>query len=576
MKTPFKKRGQQSSRQRLHLFSEQAALSGERHIKENFLKRLPHIGDVRLFVLEWALIVIALFMLAVTQSLWFSDSYSVEAYTYGGTYTEATLGKVSSLNPLFASTNSEKVLSKLLFSGLTTSDSSGHVGNALAKSVRSDGSGKTWTVKLRDNLKWSDGEPLTSEDVIFTANLIKNPNVVSNYSSNLNRVQVSENASGEIVFELPAVYSEFASALDFPILPKHILENVDPSTLLESSFSSSPVSSGPFSHNASQVVGSTGESMIYLSANEHYYRGEPKIENFVVHAYLTTDDIKSAIKSGSATATAELLPTDSKEISSKTIYEKQTKINSGVFLFMNTRNGALKNKSLRKAIQSGLDVNEVRSTIGDEQPLDYPILKSQLELETWPELPALDVESARNIVSSSEEKTLNLVTINTGYFPSLAEDISGQLESLGFKVNLQTYDPGQEFVVNVIANRSYDLLIYEIELGANPDLLVYYHSSQANQSGLNLSNYNSSIADDMILSARETADLNQKKQKYEAFLKRWIEDAPSIGLYQVNMSYYFDKNVKPFSEDVTLVSPTDRFVDVKYWGVEKTRKNRTP
>ncbi|MBQ2637968.1 hypothetical protein IJG10_02490, partial [Candidatus Saccharibacteria bacterium] len=151
MKKFSKKRGQKVLKQLSNL-SEEAAFSSEEHIKENFLRRLSHVGDVRLFVLEWALIILALFMLAITQSLWFSDSYSVSAFTTGGTYTEATLGKVNSLNPLFASTNSEKALATRLFLGLTASDSSGHIGNVLAESVSSDGSGKVWTVKLRENL----------------------------------------------------------------------------------------------------------------------------------------------------------------------------------------------------------------------------------------------------------------------------------------------------------------------------------------------------------------------------------------------------------------------------------------
>ena len=575
MKKFSKKRGQKVLKQLSNL-SEEAAFSSEEHIKENFLRRLSHVGDVRLFVLEWALIILALFMLAITQSLWFSDSYSVSAFTTGGTYTEATLGKVNSLNPLFASTNSEKALAKLLFLGLTASDSSGHIGNVLAESVSSDGSGKVWTVKLRENLKWSDGEPLTNDDVIFTANLIKNVNVSSNYYSNLNRVEIRTDDSGNLIFELPAVYIEFDSALDFPILPKHILEGVDPANLLDSSFSTNPVSSGPFAFNASQAVGTTGESVVYLVSNENYYRGRSKIDSFVVHAYTSTDDIKTALNSDVVSATAELLPTDAADITDKTIYEKQTAINSGVFMFMNTRSGVLKNRDVRKAVQQGIDVGEVRTLVGDELALDYPILKSQLELPSWPELPALNVEAAKSVVSGLENKNINLVTINTGYFPSLAEDIAGQLENLGFSVSKTYYDPGQDFVVNVIANRAYDVLIYEVDLGANPDLLVYYHSSQASQSGLNLSNYNSSVADDLILSARESSSEEIKTSKYEAFLKRWVEDAPAIGLYQVNMSYYFDRDVKTFSEDVSLVTPFDRFVDVKYWSAEKARKNRTP
>ena len=331
MKTPFKKRGQKVLN-RVSRLSEAAAASGEEHIKENFLSRLSHIGDVRLFVAEWGLLVFALFMLALTQSFWFSDSYSFSAFTTGGTYTEGTLGRVSSLNPLFASTNSEKTLSRLLFSGLTVSDSSGHIGNALASSVRSDGTGKIWTVRLKENLKWSDGEPLTADDVLFTANLLKNPVVSSVYSSNLSGVSVRVDGD-KIIFELPASYSEFASALDFPILPKHILENSDPATLLDSAFSSAPVSSGAFTYNATQAVGTSGETVVYLAANKNYYQGTPRISSFVVHAYLTEEDIKEALKAGVISATAELLPTDAEEVSSKLVYEKQTTINSGVYLF---------------------------------------------------------------------------------------------------------------------------------------------------------------------------------------------------------------------------------------------------
>ncbi len=575
MKPIFKKRGQKAIKKFSRL-SEDAVISGEQHIKKNFIRRLSHISDVRLFILEWGLLVFALFMLALTQSFWFNDSYSVTGYVDGGTYTEATLGKVSSLNPLFATTNSEKTLAKLMFSSLTASDASGHVGNVLAKSVKSDASAKVWTVTLKDGLKWSDGEPITPEDVTFTANLVSGLGQVSSYYSSLNNVKVSVDDKQNIIFELPAVYSEFASALDFPILPKHVLENADSMNLLESSFSNNPISSGPFSFNAQQAIGTTGESIIYLTSNKNYYKGAPKIDSFVVHTYNSIDNIKTAIKSGAVSATAELMPTDAEEVTSNKVYEKQTAINSGVFLFMNTKSGAFKNRDVRKAVQTGLDLSEIRTLVGDELPLDYPILKSQLDLENWPALPTRDFEAAQKTIAPLENKQIRLVTVNSGYLPTVLEDVAEQLEALGFSVVRSVEEPGQDFLVNVIANRNYDILLYEVELGANPDLLVYYHSSQATQTGLNLSNYNSSVADDLILSARETADENIKKQKYEAFLLRWLDDAPAIGLYQVNMSYFFDKNVKPFSEDVSLVVATDRFVDVRFWGVEKVAKNRTP
>ena len=130
--------------------------------------------------------------------------------------------------------------------------------------------------------------------------------------------------------------------------------------------------------------------------------------------------------------------------------------------------------------------------------------------------------------------------------------------------------------MNVIRPRNYDILLYEIELGSDSDLFAYYHSSQVSENGLNLSNYRNTIVSDAILASRGTMNENIRNAKYRTFLKNWVEDVPAIGICQVNLSYFVNKNVRTFSEDVRLVSPADRFVDVQYWATEKTTKNRTP
>ena len=252
MKNSIKKRGQRFVR-RFSRASVKASEEGKEHIKENLIERFSHIANIRLLILEWSLLVAALIMLAVAQAFWFGNSYAENVFVDGGTYTEATLGEVKSMNPLFANTSSEKVLSKLMFATISTDDYSGHAGTGLAESIRSDESGKIWTVKLREGLKWSDGEPITNEDVIFTANLIKNPTVSSIYDSNLSNVKISENEQGEIVFDLPVSYADFITALNFPVVPKHVLGEADPKTLIENNFSNAPVTSGAFSYNATQI-----------------------------------------------------------------------------------------------------------------------------------------------------------------------------------------------------------------------------------------------------------------------------------------------------------------------------------
>ena len=301
MKNKSKKRGQKF----LKKFSRANEKSIE-HLQENLVERVSSARNVRLLILEWGLLVFLLIMLAVTQAFWFGSSYANTTYTNGGTYTEATIGDVKSMNPLFATTNSEKVLSKLMFATISTIDYSGHPNIGLAQSITSDETGKIWQVKLRDNLKWSDGAPITNQDIIFTVNLIQNPNLNSIYSSNLANVKVSEGENGEIIFTLAKPYADFISALNIPVLPKHVLENADLKTLIEHNFSNSPVTSGPFKFNALQTNSNSEEKVIYLSANQNYYDGMPLLNTFAIHTYPDKDAVIKAINSDTVTATAEL------------------------------------------------------------------------------------------------------------------------------------------------------------------------------------------------------------------------------------------------------------------------------
>ena len=148
-----KKSYQQKFMHRAKRQAAEANLKGKEHIKRNLLGRLQHIENIRLLIFEWALLVTALILLAITQSFWFVNSYADDSYTDGGTYSEATIGTVNSLNPIFAVTNSEKALSRLLFATLATVDYSGHPGIGLAESITSSDDGQTWTGTSSGQLK---------------------------------------------------------------------------------------------------------------------------------------------------------------------------------------------------------------------------------------------------------------------------------------------------------------------------------------------------------------------------------------------------------------------------------------
>ena len=578
MKETFKKRGQKFVK-KFSRASVRASEESKEHIKENLIGRFSHVANIRLLVLEWGLLAVALIMLAVTQAFWFGDSYAEDIFTTGGTYTEATIGEVNSMNPLFATTSSERVLSRLLFATIATNDYSGHPGIGLAESITPSENGKVWTVKLREDLKWSDDEPITNADVLFTAELIKNPAVNSIYSSNLSNVKVTENEKGEIVFNLPTAYADFMVALNFPIVPKHALEDADPKALIEDSFSTAPVTSGAFTFNAVQTGATSDEKVYYLSANRNYYKGKPMLSSFAVHTYVDREAVIRAVNAGSITATAELSEVDTEQITAGQFYHRNSSLNSGAFMFLNTASEAMKNAELRTAIRQGIDIEQIRAAASEALALDYPLLPTQIELTNYPALPERNEVAAKaKIAELKGDGVINveIATVNSGYLPGVTNMVATELENLGLTVNVSVYEENQEFITNIVAKRSYDILVYEVELGADPDLLPYYHSSQASAAGLNLSNYRKALVDDLLVGARDTLDTELRVKKYESFLEYWVADVPAIALYRPNLTYCYNRNVRTFSDDERLVTALDRFADVETWAVAKTTKNRTP
>ncbi len=577
MAKSLKKSGQKLLRKVSQLTVEAGEKSSER-IRRNFIDRLINARNVRLLILEWCLLVSALIMLALTQAFWFGDSYAADTFAAGGTYTEATVGEVNSMNPLFATTNSEKVLSKLMFATLTAVDRSGHIKAELAETVRSSADGKEWTIKLREGLKWSDGEPITNADVLFTAELLKNPLANTIYDTNLTNVKVAENENGEIVFTLSSPYADFMSALNFPIVPKHILGETEPQSLIEHSFSNAPVTSGAFTFNAMQS-NSSSEKVFYLSANSEYLAGEPLVSTFAVHTYADKSEIIDAVNAGTVTGTAELSGADIAKVNNTQFNQRSAGMNMGAFMFFNTTRKTVSSKEMRRAIRQGIDLARVRAEAKDTEALDFPLLSSQIELGSYPTLPERDFEAAKAKIaelSGGEQKHLDIATVETDFLPEVAQAIAEELEALGFEVNVSVYNENQEFINSVISQRSYDILVYKIELGAEPDLLPYYHSSQVSGAGLNLSNYRNALVDDLLLGAQNTVNSELRAKKYQAFLEYWNSDVPAIGLYRPNLTYFYNRNVRTFSNDVRLVTAIDRFGDVADWAVNKITKNKTP
>ena len=596
MKLQFEKSGQVKKRRksfstRWHELLDKIG----KHFSSMFVGRLQNAREVRLWVVEWVLLVIVVFLFAIVQIFWYSDAYETEAYVTGGDYSEATLGKVNSMNPLYAATSSEKTLAKLLFANIVSPDTTGHLKGELAQKVEMDETGKIWTVTLRDGIQWSDGEEITADDLIYTVKLIADPTAKTTISADFSHVKLEKVDDKTVKFTLPSVYREFMDSLEFPLLPAHILGEISPALVYESNFSSNPICSGPFVLNAIQASSAAEDSLqtIYLNRNENYFLKDPMLYSFAIKTYEKQEDIVAALKSNDVRGTAELGAEvmDSLPIS---VGRRTTLINGGVYAFINTKSGDLSKQKVRKAIQQGVDMTIVRGDAIDEtRALDYPILENQLEGLNYPELPGYDLEAAKKLLTDAgytyvedalfgedeERAQISIAVAKRDTIFGVAERFAEELKKLGFEVVLAAFDESanaEDFFATVVRPRDYDILIYEVDLGVSADPFVYYSSTQASGSGWNFSNYGNSLVDDALLSAHTTTNMAQKKIKYETFLKYWVADAPALGIYRSSLNYYFDQNVRIYAEDVVMTDALDRFADVRYWASVKRTVNMTP
>ena len=138
--------------------------------------------------LRWQFLVVALTLIVVAVLLLTQQQPSVNPIlpqpASGGIYTEALVGSFGRLNPILDLNNpADRDVDRLLFSSLLKFDSQGIPQPDLAESWGVSADGKIYNVTLRANANWDDGSPVTSDDVLFTLNLLRSP--ASAYSSDV-------------------------------------------------------------------------------------------------------------------------------------------------------------------------------------------------------------------------------------------------------------------------------------------------------------------------------------------------------------------------------------------------------
>lgn len=578
---------------RLALRVKHAEGATQRHASRFILRRIENVRLVMTEIMIWLAAIALLIAGLGIQYSWNSQGSKKDGAKSGGVYVEGVIGNISTLNPLLAASEPEQAVSRLLFSSLYNYDATGALHTDLAESmtVKDD---KVYTIKLR-NAVWHDGKKLTAEDVVYTINLIKNPQVRSPLRVNWLDISARAIDDSTVEFMLPAVYAGFSHALTFPVIPKHILQSVSPSSMREADFSSNPVGSGPFAVKRVQTSESTSSTdVVRMEPNTKYYGAVSTLSRLELRAYGNESLLVKAVNSGEVSAASGLSLSAADNIKSKQYSTKHWLLNKGVYLLMNNRSQTLQDARVRQALRYATDTSSIRATVGDNVArLDTPILQSQIA-QKLPAAPDYSLDKAKALLKEAgwtynqgqwkgkDGRPLAVaVTTSSGRdeYKKIVDALKQQWSKLGVDVQLREIDTSStttSFVQSVLQPRDYDALLYELELGADPDVFAYWHSSQASASGYNFANYSNRTVDNDLVGGRSRTNSALRAAKYIQFVNQWLNDAPAIGLYQSVGSYVLNNGASIVEPRGSLNTMNDRYADVTTWSTGKASVYKTP
>lgn len=569
---------------------EDIGYQAEEQLERHVIRRINKFGSVWRFVASWLVLCGLGITLGVYQLRGLSAYYQTSQPIPGGTFTEGIIGAFTNANPLYAAGAVDSSVSRLVFSGLLRYDQKNRLAGDLAEGWKSDESGRVYTVTLRDKLRWHDSKPLTSDDVVFTYQTIQNPDAKSPLFSSWSGIKVEALSAREVRFTLPNGLASFPYSLTTGIVPKHKLQNIPVAELRSIRFNTAdPIGAGPYSWEAIEVVGDNAaerEERIALLPNEFYQLGKPKLQRFVVRTFRDEKKLLDAFLARELTAMAGLESVPDNIEKQTGVITHSITMTSQVNVFLRVASGPLADVKVRQALTRATSLGEAVADLG------YPVVTSRAPLldgqpgydRTLLQL-NFDIDVANKLldeagwskgpdgirVKNNQKLQFKLYSQSTSDYRAIAAKLQQQWAKVGVDAGVELQEDAD--LQNTITYHNYDALLYGISIGVDPDVFVYWHSSQADPrltSRTNFSEFKSTVADKALEDGRTRTDAQLRAIKYRPFLEAWRNDAPAISLYQPRLIWVSRGEVYYFNLQV-INGASDRYNNVHNWMIREAK-----
>lgn len=505
---------------------------------------------------------------------------------YGGELTEGMVGQPQFINPILASANSvDTDITRLVYAQLLKFDADQKLTPDLATDLPEISEDKkTYTIRLKPDLKWQDGKPLTADDVLFTIQAIQNSEYESALRPNWIRIKTSKVDDLTITFQLNEVSNSFINNFALGILPKHLWENLTPRNFRLSDLNLKAIGSGPFLIESIRKTAGGDVKSATLKANPHYHAGRPYLDRIGIKFYDTYESLLNAYQGREIDAVG-LVPFDKSAFLNphdKSVTRALNLPQYQAVFFNIARNPILAEKAVRQALWLTTDRTQIINDVYNERvaPAYGPIFPGNLGFNPnieatvhYSQEEAIGIlnkagwglDAASGIrMKAGKPLEFNLVTSgNLVLNVKAAQVLQEQWAKIGVKANLIIVSPRQ-LQDEYIRGRSFDAILTSENTGADPDPFPFWHTSQSHDPGLNLTGFSNAESDRILTQARQTTDDNVRVSNYQRFQEIINQELPAIFLTRSLFIYTTPKNLSGIDLD-DIIHPSERFLNANLW-----------
>ncbi|GAC1637524.1 MAG: peptide ABC transporter substrate-binding protein [Herpetosiphon sp.] len=497
----------------------------------------------------------------------------------GGAYVEGVVGVATDLNPLVfngSASQANRDLVGLLFDGLTQPGADGLPEAALAARWEIDASGTVYTFTLRSGLRWHDGVPVTTADVVFTVASIKDPLFTppGTVADVWRTVQAEALDRQRVRFTLAAPFAPFLAATNLPIVPAHLLGTMKPADWAGSSFAHAPVGTGPFR------LERLSPQEAVLRPFEGAVRGRPATDLLILRFFGSQNEANEALRRHDIQGLALVAqPGDRLPFLRHPTRVSAAGLDRYTIVTFNTHDPLLQERTLRQALVQMIDRDALLALLPPNggRRLETPVLPGTWAATQEAALPRQDGAAAARLLEEQgwhresgtwqrgdQRLALALLVTNNGPQRALGNALARQWREGGVAVQVQPMAAAE--LKRQLSQHTFSLALQEWgDVGSDPDLYALWHSSQI-AAGENYAGVADAALDRLLEQGRTTTAAAARRQIYGAMQRRWIALVPSLPLFQSQIVYLQYPEITPlgFAEHMVF-GMADRLHGVSRW-----------